>query len=101
MVGNPMTSLHARHRHIYLHDYNCTIEFVTIEDYNISKVCSRSICHNNNKYSNLVISEKNTEEDPNSFVYIFHDSTTLAATLFNIHNSCTLRVSEGMWFSNS
>ena len=27
MVGNPMTSFHVRHRHIYSHGKNCTIGF--------------------------------------------------------------------------
>ena len=73
---------------------------VTIEDYIILTVCSRLICYSSNKDSNLVIRKENTKEDPNSFVYILHDPTTSTTTLFSIHNSCTLRVSEGMWFSN-
>ena len=74
----------------------------TIEDYIILIVCSRSICYSNNKDSNFVICKENTEEDLNSFVYILHDPTVsvAATTLFSIHNSCTLRVGESMWFSN-
>ena len=53
---------------------------VMIEDYIILTVYSRSICYSNNKDSNLVISKENTEEDPNSFVYILHDPTTSAST---------------------
>ena len=79
-------------------------DFVTIEDYNISAVCSR------NQFVSTaikipILSSAQREQTKqrsrsNSFVYIVHDPTTSTATLFSIHNSSTFKVSEGMWFSN-
>ena len=79
-------------------------DFVTIEDYIISAVCSR------NQFVSAAIKipilpsaqreQREQRSRSNSFVYIVPDPTTSTTTLFSIHNSSTFKVSEGMWFSN-
>ena len=76
-------------------------DFVTIEDYIISAVCSRNqFVSATIKIPILSLAQIEQRSKSNSFVYIVHDPTTSTATLFSIHNSSTFKVSEGMLFSN-
>ena len=74
--------------------------FVMIEDYIISEVCNRNqFVTTSIKITILSSTQREQRSISNSFVYILHDPTS-ATTLFNKHNSSTLKVREGMLFSN-